>query len=113
MKKVPCETAVWEILPAIRRELVISLKRDFALSQRETAKLLGITEAAVSQYIRAKRGENLAFTPVVLNEIKNSARNIMKNPELTAHELCKICSMVQHNYLCVESKKMVKRERNG
>jgi predicted transcriptional regulator len=51
----PQEMEVWYILPAIRKELCLALKRK-GLSQKEAAAKLGLTEAAISQYIKGKRG---------------------------------------------------------
>ncbi|MBA3044390.1 helix-turn-helix domain-containing protein, partial [archaeon] len=48
--KMPCEVIIWYILPGIRREITKSLLKN-GLSQREVAKKLGITDAAVSQYL--------------------------------------------------------------
>ncbi|MGB9637007.1 MAG: transcriptional regulator [Thermoplasmata archaeon] len=110
MKEVPCERAVWEILPAIRRELSIILVKEHAISQRNTAKILGLTEAAVSQYINAKRGENLSFSSEIMREIKKSAGAILVNEERTAHELCRICTLVQH-YIASEQCKIVMKRR--
>ena len=56
----PQELEVWYILPAIRRELTISLKEE-GLKQRQVAEILGVTEAAVSQYIKSKRAKAIKF----------------------------------------------------
>ncbi|MCX8173775.1 MAG: transcriptional regulator [Thermoplasmata archaeon] len=111
MKKVPCEDAVWEILPAIRRELAISLVKERALSQREAAKILGLTEAAVSQYISSKRGGKLDLPPEVMPEIKRAADIIILNEARTTHELCRICTLVQHYSTCSQSRIIGVEER--
>lgn len=61
MQLHPQEIEVWYVLPAIRRAVCKGLVKK-GLSQRETAKLLGITEPAVSQYIRSKRASKLRFS---------------------------------------------------
>ena len=76
---MPQEIAVRYILPAIRRELAKTLIEKHKLSQKETAKLLGITEAAVSQYIHSKRAKEAVFSQNVVDEIKNSADKILKD----------------------------------
>lgn len=53
---LPCEFSVWYVLPSLRRELALALISEHGLSQRRTADLLGLTEAAVSQYVHGKRG---------------------------------------------------------
>lgn len=53
--KHPLEIEYWFVLPAIRRELALRLV-ERNLKQREIAKIVGMTEAAVSQYIKGNRG---------------------------------------------------------
>ena len=51
-----CDTMVRNILPPMRAEMVSRLVRDQGLSQSDKAKRLGVTRAAVSQYLSRKRG---------------------------------------------------------
>ena len=51
----PIELEYWFILPALRR-LVAKTLKDGGLKQKEVAKILGITEAGVSQYLKGSRG---------------------------------------------------------
>jgi hypothetical protein len=71
----PQEVEVFYILPAIRRELSLALKEQ-GKSQREIAKLLGVTEAAVSQYISKKRAADVAFPAELAAEIRATAPRI-------------------------------------
>lgn len=48
------EEMVNELLPAIRKFLAIELKE--LMSQKAVAKLMGLTEGAISQYVNSKRG---------------------------------------------------------
>ena len=56
----PTEMLYWEVLPALRCEMVKCLK-ECNLSQKDIAQLLDITPSAVSQYLKGKRGK-LEFT---------------------------------------------------
>jgi len=47
----------WNGLPVIRREIAESMINKFGLSQKEAALKLGVTPAAVCQYISKKRGK--------------------------------------------------------
>jgi len=71
----PQEIEVFYILPSIRRELTINLKQ-LGLKQTEIADLLGVTAAAVSQYLNSKRASEVKFTDEIRQEIKNSAIKI-------------------------------------
>lgn len=59
--KIPCEVVVRQILPTIRREVARDLVEEHGMSQADVARLFGVTDAAISQYLRRKRGTNEAF----------------------------------------------------
>lgn len=74
---MPQEIEVRYILPAIRRELASILIKEHKKSQKEAASILGLTEAAVSQYQHSKRAKEVVFSDNVINEIKKSADKIL------------------------------------
>ena len=74
---MPQEIEVRYILPAIRRELARIFIQEHKLSQKEAAKLLGLTEAAVSQYQHSKRAKEVIFSNDVVHEIMASAKKII------------------------------------
>lgn len=74
----PQELEVYYILPALRRELAKILKQN-GKSQKEIAKMFGVTEPAVSQYLHQKRGADVQFTPEFQHNITNSAKQITDN----------------------------------
>ncbi|MBI3026950.1 hypothetical protein HYY70_02460 [Candidatus Woesearchaeota archaeon] len=74
---MPQEIEVRYILPAIRRELARIFIEEHKLSQKEAAKVLGLTEAAVSQYQHSKRAKEVVFSNDVVNEIMVSADRIL------------------------------------
>ena len=51
-----CDTMVRNLLPPMRAEMVTRLVQKQGLSQSDAAKRLGVTRAAVSQYMSKKRG---------------------------------------------------------
>ena len=53
-----CERIFWELLPAVRKHIAIELRKR-GKKVPEIAKVLGITKAAVSQYLKGKRGGDL------------------------------------------------------
>lgn len=68
MVVTPSEIVYWEILPAIRREMVVQMK-DRGLKQKDIADLLEVTPSAISQYLAKKRGE-FEFTDIFRKQIK-------------------------------------------
>ena len=51
-----CDTMVRNLLPPMRAEMVSRLVQKQGLSQSDAAKRIGVTRAAVSQYMSKKRG---------------------------------------------------------
>lgn len=51
---LPCEIAANKIVPSIKAKLAKKLKKS-GMKQKEIARLLGVTTAAVSQYLSGKR----------------------------------------------------------
>lgn len=74
---MPQEIEVRYILPAIRRELARIFIQEHKLSQKEAAKILGLTEAAISQYQHSKRAKEVVFSNDVVQEVRASAKKII------------------------------------
>jgi predicted transcriptional regulator len=89
---------MWNGLPVIRREFAESMINDFGLSQKEAAEKLGITPAAVCQYVSRKRGRIEISDKVVLKEIKISAESIIEaNGKSVLSETCRICKILRES----------------
>ncbi|HLC60157.1 MAG TPA: hypothetical protein VJJ52_01895 [Candidatus Nanoarchaeia archaeon] len=74
---MPQEIEVRYIIPAIRRELASIFIKEHKLNQKEAAKLLGLTEAAISQYQHSKRAKEVVFSEDIIYEIRKSAEKIL------------------------------------
>ena len=93
--KSPCEVFASRIVPVIRGEIARELvSRGY--KKKEVAKLLGITVAAVSQYIHGKRG--VGHSEVLKDRIKKLADEI-EDGKLTEEDLsiklCELCTLVK------------------
>ena len=87
---------MWNGLPVIRKEIAESMIRDYGLSQKETAEKLGITPAAVCQYVSRKRGRIDITDTSILSEIKISAKSIIENGNTNViPETCRICKLLR------------------
>lgn len=96
MNHLPCEKIIWYGIPVIRRELAFSLINQFGLSQKEAAIKLGITPAAVSQYISKKRGRISILDERIINEINISAKKINEKGETVLNtEICNLCKILK------------------
>jgi predicted transcriptional regulator len=78
---MPQEVEVWYVLPALRRELAKVMKtksvprmgedgktKDHKITQKEIAKMLGVTEPAITQYLLKKKGRRSRGDQVVIPE---------------------------------------------
>lgn len=96
MRRTTCEYMVWTGLPVIRKEIAESIVRDFGFTQKETAKKLGVTPAAVCQYLSKKRGRFDIEDKAILTEIKISAKTIIDNGDgHVISETCRICKLLR------------------
>ena len=110
---MPQELEVWYIIPAIRRELAKVLVSERKLSQREVSRLLGITEAAVSQYLKSKRAKEIIFDTTTLAEIRKSADKILESENKTVaivEEMQRICNFANVQQLMCELHKSMNPE---
>ena len=103
--KIPCELIVWYVLPSIRRELARELVQKHHLSQAEVARKFGVTDAAISQYLKAKRGtnkelENSGRYEDFKREVEISAVRIINGSDIVV-ETCRICEMVKKSGMLV------------
>jgi predicted transcriptional regulator len=97
MKETPCEYIIWNGIPVIRREIAKSMVHDFSLNQKQTAEKLGVTPAAISQYLSGKRGNIEVKDNEILKEIKKSAEFIINNNNEFAivGETCRLCAIMR------------------
>ncbi|MFY9193877.1 MAG: helix-turn-helix domain-containing protein [Methanoculleus sp.] len=64
-----CEALARRLLPQMRAEMVYRLVSERGISQSEASKRLGISRAAVSQYMSRKRGFARQDFPGELNQV--------------------------------------------
>jgi len=96
MQRTPCEFMMWNGLPVIRKEIAESMITNYDLTQKEAAEKLGITPAAVCQYLSNKRGKIKILDEDILGEIKKSANHIIQNNNAAVvTETCRICRLLR------------------
>jgi len=89
----PCEKAVWYNLPQIRADLAAGLVKT-GMTQSSAAKKLGVTPAAVSQYLNKKRGRLAIKSPEYLEQIDIAVQKICNGADTGDIRLI-VCSCCQ------------------
>ncbi len=91
----PCEKAVWYNLPQIRADLAAGLVKT-GMTQSGAAKKLGVTPAAVSQYLNKKRGRQVVKSRPYLDQIAVAVEMILEgtDDEKVRLVVCKCCQML-------------------
>jgi len=95
MYNLPQEIQVWYIIPAIRKELAKVLTKKHKLTYEKAGALLGVSKAAVSQYLKSKRGTAITLPPEVKREIEKSAEVIIKDEKKAVKEIMRLLEFVK------------------
>ncbi|KUK61290.1 MAG: Transcriptional regulator, Fis family [Methanoculleus marisnigri] len=85
-----CDTLVRRLLPQMRAEMVYRLVNERGISQSEASKRLGISRAAVSQYMSRKRGYTRQDFPVDLDTVIERWVSAVASGEGTI-TICDVC----------------------
>lgn len=95
MEKLPCETIVWDLLPAIRAVIAGEMVKN-GLSQKMVANLLNMAPSAVSQYLSGKRGYRISFSPEVSSAIAELSGDLIHGRVTDPRErICGICLLMR------------------
>jgi len=95
MYALPQEIEVWYIIPAIRKALAEQLVKKHKLTLEKTGNILGVSKAAVSQYLSKKRATKITFPEKIKQEVKQAAKKIIKNPETAVKEILSILTLIK------------------
>ncbi|HZX19763.1 MAG TPA: hypothetical protein VFF13_01995 [archaeon] len=86
----PCEIISWQVLPAVRREIAEYLVNEKKITRKVTAAKLGLTEAAVCQYLKGKRGGIHKFNEHDLIKIREMGDMMITNNK-GIESMCVVC----------------------
>ncbi len=116
--EMPCEVAARIIIPSIRASVAYILVNEFKLSKYTAARLLGLTPAAINNYISGKRGDKymkmLTEDEKYLSKVREAAKLIliyqgkhgesidefMKKYQIAMCSICSEVNEVAHKYGC-------------
>jgi predicted transcriptional regulator len=108
----PCIVVVRYILPAVRAQIARELINKYGLRRSEAAEKMGVTPAAVTQYLKGVRGE-VASSMVensteVIEAVSKIAENLVKDEDPIIEvlgKMCETCRTVRSNGLLCEMHK--------
>ena len=105
------EIEVWYIIPALRREISKCLIKDHGLSYEKTGNILGISKAAISQYLKNKRASKIKLHDRAMIEVVKSCKRIMKGKNSAVSEIMSILDFIRtKNLHCEKCGRMVDGE---
>ena len=97
---VPCEIAVKCVLPVVRAMIARELTDSYELKQVDAAKLLGVSQPAISLYSRSIRGKAIdredddEIRRLVLRMAENLATGPVEHRDLTLM-YCEVCKAIR------------------
>jgi predicted transcriptional regulator len=104
---LPCEVAVRSLVPALRSAIARELTQTHGLKQKDVARLLGVTQTAVSKYTRHVRGTVVKIEEV--EEVQPTIKEIvvsLANGGMSKYELvtkfCVACEIIRQKGLMCE-----------
>jgi predicted transcriptional regulator len=107
---LPAEIESKSLIPALRAILAKKLAEDHGIREDEISKMLGVTQAAVSNYIRGTRGDpsliaKLLAEKQVANLINELTDNLSSDMAYTPSSLSKfigLCNYIKSSLLICE-----------
>ena len=104
---LPSEIEAKSLIPAIRSILARKLIKEFHLKEEDVAKMLGVTQAAVSNYVRGTRGdtqlaEKLGGVQEVKRIVDDIARDLAANKAYTPSTMAKfvqLCNYMRYTFI--------------
>ena len=114
---LPSEIESKLLIPAVRAILSKELVIEKGLKEEEVARMLGITQAAVSNYLRGTRGDNELISKLMsLNEImsmiKEISNDLSTNRAYTAKTLSKfigLCNYMRYSLIICDAHHSLER----
>ncbi len=104
---LPAEIETKTLIPALRAILAKRLIEEHGIREEEVSKLLGVTQAAISNYIRGTRGDPILITKLlavkeVAEMVDDICSNLSSNMAYTPASLSKfigLCNYIKSSLL--------------
>lgn len=99
MYTLPQEIEVWYIIPAIRKRLAVCMTTHHEASYEKAGKILGISKAAISQYIKSKRASQVTLHKDAQDEVCKSCELLLAEKSTATEEITRILTFIKKNKL--------------
>jgi len=114
---LPSEIESKLLIPAVRAILSKDLAIEKGLKEEEVARMLGITQAAVSNYLRGTRGDNELISKLmslseIMSMIKEIGDDLSTNRAYTAKTLSKfiaLCNYMRYSLIICDAHHSLER----
>lgn len=114
---LPSEIESKLLIPAIRAILSKEMVIEKGLKEEEVARMLGITQAAVSNYLRGTRGDNELISKLmslseIMSMIKEISNDLSTNRAYTAKTLSKfigLCNYMRYSLIICDAHHSLER----
>jgi predicted transcriptional regulator len=114
---LPSEIESKLLIPAVRAILSKELVTEKGLKEEEVARMLGITQAAVSNYLRGTRGDNELISKLmslseIMSMIKEISDDLSTNRAYTAKTLSKfiaLCNYMRYSLIICDAHHSLER----
>ncbi|MFN2434602.1 MAG: transcriptional regulator [Nitrososphaeraceae archaeon] len=114
---LPSEIESRLLIPAVRAILSKELAIEKGLKEEEVARMLGITQAAVSNYLRGTRGDNELISKLmslseIMSMIKEISDDLSTNRAYTAKTLSKfiaLCNYMRYSLIICDAHHSLER----
>jgi hypothetical protein len=98
---LPSEIEAKSLIPAVRAILAKKLIKEYSLKEEDVARVLGITQAAVSNYVRGTRGDvelisKLESVREVMRMIDDISKDLSTNRAYTPGTLAKFVGLCNY-----------------
>lgn len=104
---LPSEIEAKSLIPAIRAILAKKLIKEYKMKEEIVAKVLGVTQAAISNYVRGIRGDielidKLLSVPEVMRKVDDIAQDLVSNRAYTPSTMAKfveLCNFMRYSFI--------------
>ncbi|HLN34374.1 MAG TPA: helix-turn-helix domain-containing protein [Nitrososphaeraceae archaeon] len=104
---LPAEIEAKSLIPAIRAILAKKLITEYKMKEEVVAKVLGVTQAAISNYIRGTRGDlelidKLSSIHEIMRKVDDIAQDLVSNRAYTPGTMAKfveLCNFMRYSFI--------------